>query len=172
MNIPVLTTARLTLRGFTEQDLDAYAAIQADPEVMRHLGVGASAGQTRSRTESWVNIATFMGQWALRGCGSWAVEHEGRCIGRAGVLWPEGWPGPELAYALARDSWGQGLATEAAIAARDWAFVAMGLESIVSFIRPENAASRALARRMGARPAGLFTLGDATAERWVHPRLA
>ena len=168
--IPVLTTARLTLRGFIEQDLDAYAAMQADPEVMRHLGTGATAGQTRIRGESWFNMAAFNGQWSLRGCGSWAVEHDGRCIGRTGVLWPEGWPAPELAYALARDSWGQGLAAEAAMAARDWVFDSMGLESIVSFIRPENTASRSLARRMGARPAGLITLGEATAERWVHSR--
>lgn len=170
MMIPVLTTARLTLRGFLEADLDAFAAMQADPAVMRHLGVGESAGRTRSRAESWVNMATFIGQWALRGCGSWAVEHQGRCIGRAGILWPEGWPGPELAYALARESWGQGLASEAAIAARDWAFAHMQLDSLTSFIRPENEPSRALARRMGARPAGLITLGGATAERWIHAR--
>lgn len=50
--IPVLTTPRLTLRGFIEQDLDDYAAMQADAQVMRHLGVGAEAGQARGRAES------------------------------------------------------------------------------------------------------------------------
>lgn len=115
-------------------------------------------------------MATFMGQWALRGCVSWAVEHQGRCIGRAGVLWPEGWPEPELVYALAREAWGQGLATEAAAAARDWAFGAGGLDRLVSFIRAENTASQGVARRLGARLSGLITLGNGTAERWVHPR--
>lgn len=170
MIVPTLTTERLTLRAFAEQDLDAFAAMQADAEVMRHLGVGADAGRVRGRAESWANMAMFLGQWGLRGCGSWAVEFEGQCIGRAGILWPEGWPGPELAYALAREAWSQGLATEAATAARDWAFDNMTLDSLVSYIRPANAASRAVARRMGARPAGLVSFGDATAERWVHRR--
>ena len=168
--IPVLITERLTLRGFTEQDLDAYAAMQADPDVMRFLGTGANAGKTRSRTESWLDMAAIMGQWALRGCGRWAVEHQGRCVGRVGVLWPEGWPEPELTYSLARASWGQGLAIEAATAARDWVFGSMGLESIPSFISTRNVASRAVALRIGARPAGMVTLGDATAERWLHQR--
>ena len=60
--IPVLKTARLTLRGFVEGDVDAFAAMQADPAVMRHLGKGVGAGQTRSRSESWHNMAGFIGQ--------------------------------------------------------------------------------------------------------------
>ena len=73
------------------------------------------------------------------------MEHAGRCIGRAGVLWPERWPEPELAYAQAREAWGQGLATEAAAAARDWAFGVGSLKGLVSFTRPDNSASQAVA---------------------------
>lgn len=166
--IPVLQTARLTLRSFREADLDPFAAMMADPEVMRFLGVGPTAGQPRTRVESWASMAGFMGQWALRGCGLWAIEHEGHFVGRTGILCPEGWPEPELAYALARDAWGQGLATEAAGAALDWAREALRGEAIVSFIRPGNLASTRVAARLGGVRAGEVRFGDAVAERWVY----
>ncbi|UPY38341.1 GNAT family N-acetyltransferase [Sediminicoccus sp. KRV36] len=164
--VPVLTTARLTLRGFTEADLDAFAAMQADAEVMRHLGTG----QTRSRAETWQGMAGFMGQWALRGHGLWALEHQGRFIGRAGILNPEGWPAPELAYALARPAWGQGLAFEAAEAALRWARAALPQRRIVSYIRPANGASRRLAARLGGVQGEALELLGAAAECWDYPQ--
>lgn len=111
--VPRLLTGRLVLRGFAEADLDAYAAMQADPEVMRHLGVGPSAGRPRTREESWTGMAVLMGQWALKGYGMFTVEERatGRFLGRAGILHLAGWPEPELAYALARAAWGRGFAT-------------------------------------------------------------
>ena len=166
--VPVLRTAHLTLRGFRESDLDEFAAMQSDPEVMRHLGVGENAGRPRSRAETWAAMAQFMGQWALRGCGPWAVEHEGSFIGRVGILRPEGWPAPELAYALARDAWGQGLAVEAARAALTWAEAHLRGRGIVSFIRPENEASRRVAQRLGGVRAGMVTLMGVEAERWEY----
>lgn len=164
--VPVLTTARLTLRGFTEADLNAFAAMQAEPEVMRHLGTG----QTRSRAETWQSMAGFMGQWALRGHGIWAVEHAGRFIGRVGLLNPEGWPAPELAYALAPAAWGQGLAFEATQAALAWARAALQGQEIVSFIRPANTPSRRLAARLGGFLAGELELLGGPAERWAYPQ--
>ena len=67
MIVPTLTTERLLLRPFRQSDLDAFAAMQADAEVMRHLGVGASAGKPRTRAETWGNMAQMMGQWVLKG---------------------------------------------------------------------------------------------------------
>ena len=115
MQIPTLTTERLTLRAFRESDLDAYAAMQADPEVMRHLGVGPNAGMPRTREESWTSMAVMLGQWALKGYGTFALEETatGTFIGRAGILHLAGWPEPELAYALARHAWHKGFAEEA-----------------------------------------------------------
>jgi RimJ/RimL family protein N-acetyltransferase len=164
--VPVLRTARLTLRGFVEADLDAFAAMQADPAVMQYLGTG----QTRSRDETWHSMAVFMGQWALRGHGIWALEHQGRFIGRVGILNPEGWPAPELAYALARDAWGQGLAREAAAAALAWGRATLPGQAIVSFIRPANLASRWLAARLGGVLAAELELLGAPAERWDYPQ--
>jgi RimJ/RimL family protein N-acetyltransferase len=107
MAIPVLTTERLALRGFRESDLDTVAAMESDPEVVRFLGTGAEAGRPRSRAESWTTMALMMGQWALKGYGSFAVEHggTGAVIGRAGLLHLAGWPEPELAFAFARPAW-------------------------------------------------------------------
>src|SRR5262249_57902043 len=63
-----LQTGRLVLRAFREADLDAYARICADPEVVRYVG------RPFSRAEAWLHIATMLGHWQLRGCGMWAVE--------------------------------------------------------------------------------------------------
>ena len=115
--IPTLRTDRLTLRAFQAADLDALAAMQANPEVRRFLG-----GNLLTRAEAWSLMERNLGQWALRGYGMFAVEVEGRCAGWAGVLHPLEWPEPELAYSLDQPFWGRGLATEAARAARDWAF--------------------------------------------------
>src|SRR5580704_19561122 len=68
--IPILTTDRLRLRAFKASDLDAYAAMQANPEVMRYL-VG---GRTSTPVEVWRTMATSLGAWALRGYGMWACE--------------------------------------------------------------------------------------------------
>jgi RimJ/RimL family protein N-acetyltransferase len=113
-------------------------------------------------------MAQFMGQWALRGCGLWAVEHEGRFIGRVGILRPEGWPAPELAYALARGAWGQGLAVEAARAALAWAEANLRERTLISLIKPENEASRRVAQRLGGVRTGMITVMGVEAERWEY----
>ncbi len=170
MQIPTLTTQRLTLRGFRESDLDAYAAMQADPEVMRHLGVGADAGRPRTRDESWTSMAVMMGQWALKGYGTFALEETatGTFLGRAGILHLAGWPEPELAYALARQAWHKGYAEEACRTALAWAFTVTGAERIVSYIKPGNAPSARLAGRLGAVNEGMGELLGVPCEVWVH----
>ena len=116
-----LETERLIMRPFAETDLDAYAEMCADPEVMHFLG-----GKTFTRMESWRHIAAQLGHWQLRSYGQWAVVRRdtGEFIGRVGFLNPEGWPGFELGWTLVRSAWGHGFATEAARRALDFAFVA------------------------------------------------
>ena len=146
--IPSLTTARLRLRPFREADLDAYAAMCADEEVMRHIGAGGPVGAE----VAWRQMALFLGAWALRGHGMWALEElaSKRLIGRVGFLDPPGWPGCELGWLLARDVWGLGYAFEAASAARDFGRDVLELSDLISLIRPDNTRSIALAQRLGA----------------------
>jgi RimJ/RimL family protein N-acetyltransferase len=166
IEIPTLRTSRLVLRGFHAADLDAFAAMNANPEVMRYLGTG----QARSRAQTWDAMTRMLGQWGLRGYGMFALEEAatGRFVGRSGILHSLDWPEPELAYGLDQPFWGQGLATESAIAIRDWVFSTFPLPLLASFVRPDNAGSIAVLRRMGAARTGTLTLLGADAERWEH----
>lgn len=164
--IPTLQTERLTLRAFRAGDLDAYAAMQANPEVMRYLGTGG----TRTRAQAWEAMAQALGQWALRGTGQWVIEETttGAFAGRAGILHPLEWDAPEIAYALDRPFWGRGYASEAARAVHHWAYEVRGLTGLVSYIRPENEASKRVVARLGAEHRTDFELLGGPAEVWYH----
>jgi RimJ/RimL family protein N-acetyltransferase len=143
--IPTLETERLRLRPFRLSDFDDYAAMCEDPEVARYL-------LTRlSREQSWRHLAFLVGHWKLRGYGMWAVEERetGTFVGRIGFADPEGWPGCELAWTLARRWWGRGYATEGARAALAHAFTALDKDRVISLIHPENRASIRVAERLG-----------------------
>jgi RimJ/RimL family protein N-acetyltransferase len=145
---PVLETARLRLRPFVEADWPAYAAMCADAEVMRHIGNGVA----QSKEDAWRSIAMFLGHWTLRGYGMYALElrETGALLGRVGFHEPAGWPGFELGWLLARESWGHGYAREAAAAALRHAFEHMDREAVISLIRPDNRRSIAVAEAIGA----------------------
>jgi RimJ/RimL family protein N-acetyltransferase len=168
-DIPTVETARLRLRAFHAADLDAYSAMQANPNVMRYL----LTGQTATRIQTWYTMLTSAGSWALRGYGMWAVEEvAGGCfIGSVGVFEPLDWPEPEIAYSLDQPFWRQGFATEAATATCDWFFGHFSLRRVASFIRPDNHASKRVAERLGAVCEGTFELRGSTYEHWVHYRL-
>jgi RimJ/RimL family protein N-acetyltransferase len=144
-----LGSRRLLLRMFCESDLDGYAAMCGDPEVMRYLG----AGYPLTRDESWRNMALVLGHWQLRGFGLWAVEERatGLLVGRVGCWQPEGWPGREIGWALRREFWGRGFATEAAQLAIADAFSRPQNRRLISLIHPENERSIGVALRLGMR---------------------
>jgi RimJ/RimL family protein N-acetyltransferase len=144
-----LGSARLVLRMFRESDLDAYAAMCGDPEVMRYLG----DGHPLTRDEAWRNMALVLGHWDLRGFGLWAVEERstGRMAGRVGCWQPEGWPGVEIGWALAREFWGRGYATEAANTVIADSFSRLRQRRLISLIDPRNGSSIAVALRLGMR---------------------
>ena len=150
--IPTLETERLRLRPFRPSDFEDFAAMCADPEVARFLG----RGMPLSRELSWGNLAYYTGHWILLGYGIWAVEEKetGLFAGRIGFAQPYGWPGFELAWALARHRWGRGYATEGARAALTWAFEVLGKNRVISLIQPANQASIRVAERLGERPQG------------------
>jgi len=147
-----LQTDRLILRLFRDTDFEQYAAICADPEVMRFLG----DGKVLNRGETWRQMAMILGHWQLRGYGLWAVEERetGKLIGRIGFFNPEGWPGFELGWVLGSQWWGKGYATEGARRALQHAFTDMGQEHVISLIHPANSASIKVAERLGEQIEG------------------
>jgi RimJ/RimL family protein N-acetyltransferase len=145
--IPSIETDRLTLRPFREDDVYPYFELSQDPDVMRYVG----DRRVPTLQESWRAVAGLLGHWVLRGFGQWAIEERtgGQLIGRAGIINPIDWPGPEVGYLLGRAWWGRGYATEAARAAMDWGFEHVRFEDLLSLIDPANQPSIAVAKRLG-----------------------
>ncbi|MDR3536751.1 MAG: GNAT family N-acetyltransferase [Acetobacteraceae bacterium] len=166
LEIPTLRTRRLLLRAFRATDIEPFAAMEADPAVRQFRG-----GHTLDRTQAWTAMQLLLGQWPLRGYGVFALAapQDGRFLGFAGVLHPADWPEPEIAYSLDRPHWGQGLASEAAGAVRDWAFEQIGASTLASFIHSGNERSKRVAAGLGAVLDGSVTLRGMAVERWVWP---
>jgi len=145
MDIPRLETERLILRAPALADFEAYAAIFADPDVMRFLG------PPMSRREAWRSLAAVIGQWSLRGYGRWAVtrKSDGALLGIVGLNHPIDYPGIEVAWTLAKSAWGQGYAGEAARASMNHGFLTQDTGRLISLIDPQNAPSQAVAARIG-----------------------
>ncbi|HEX7167659.1 MAG TPA: GNAT family N-acetyltransferase [Acidimicrobiales bacterium] len=146
MDLPTLETDRLLMRPFVDADLDAYAEIMGDPEVVRYLGQAPN-----TRDDAWRSMAQFLGHAILRGYTNNAVIEKatGRLLGRCGLWNPEGWPGLEVGWTFGRFAWGNGFATEAGAAWRDYAFDELGASELISVIHVENDASIAVAERIG-----------------------
>jgi RimJ/RimL family protein N-acetyltransferase len=147
---PTLENERLILRPPAAEDFDAWAAFAADAEAARFLG-GA-----QPRPVAWRSMMTMAGAWAVQGFAMFSVieKSSGRWIGRLGPWRPEGWPGAEIAWGLAREAWGKGYATEGAAAAMDWAFDNLGWDEAIHTIDPDNIGSQAVAKRLGSRRIG------------------
>ena len=146
MQGPVIETERLTLRPPLKEDFEPWAEFMADPEATRFLG------GVQPRSTAWRGLCSMAGSWSLYGFGMFSVldRSSGRWIGRLGPWRPEGWPGPEVGWGLAREAWGRGYATEAATAAMDWAFDRLDWTHVIHCIDPGNAPSQAVAARLGS----------------------
>ena len=158
MKIAELRTERLLLRGWREDDLDAWAAIAADAEAMRWVGSPEGMG----REGAWRDMAYVVGHWELRGFGLWALEEldGGRLVGRVGLNQPEGWPGLEVGWLIARPRWGHGYAPEAARRAMRWASEELGADHVISLIGDDNERSERVARKLGMSMEGRTTIRD------------
>ena len=151
----ILETDRLILRVPIQADFDAgWAEFHTDPECMRYLG-GAMA-----RSVAWRALATVAGSWPLLGFGPFcAIEKAtGLWMGRVGPWRPDGWPAPEVGWLFHKRAWGKGYATEAANACLEFVFDTLGWPMVGHMIHPENAASIAVARRVGSRFLEIVTL--------------
>ena len=140
----VLTTPRLVMRPLGPEHLPDLRALYADPEVGRFLKPLDDAGHLRRIEE-----ATRM--WATRGHGRVAVveRRTGRFLGRSGLQhWPQH-DEVEVTWALRRDAWGHGYATEAGAAWVRWGFEHLQVPYLTAYIAPENTSSRSVAERLG-----------------------
>lgn len=150
INGPIIVTERLILRPPGAEDLDAWIAFSADPETMRFLGGPVG------RSSAWRMLTSMAGAWHISGFAMFSVieRASGRWVGRVGPWHPEGWPGNEVGWGVAREFAGKGYAHEAAVAAIDFAFDRLGWTDVIHTIDPDNHRSIALARRLGARNMG------------------
>ena len=148
---PILTTARLRLRQWREEDLAPFAALNADPQVMEFFP------KVLTRAESDAVAGRIRDHFARHGFGLWAVEVPGAAafVGFVGLAVPSFaahfTPCVEIGWRLAREHWGHGYATEAATAALAFGFGDRALEEIVAFTVPANISSRRVMGRLGMR---------------------
>jgi RimJ/RimL family protein N-acetyltransferase len=146
---PILETERLRLREFARDDLDDLAAMFADPEQMSFYP------QTRTRVEAAEWLARHLNMYADCGYSLWAVEWraESTLAGYCGIrpLDFEGCAETEIAWRVEKARWNQGVATEAAAAARDLARDRFAIPRLIALIPPEHRASRRVAEKIGMR---------------------
>jgi RimJ/RimL family protein N-acetyltransferase len=145
-----IETGRLMLRPPRIGDFERYAELLGDAQAARYIG-----GQL-PRAAAWRRFLQMPGAWAVQGFGMFSVVEKasGRWIGQVGPWKPEGWPGNEVGWSFHPDAWGRGYATEAGMAAIDWAFANLGWDDIIHCIHPDNLASQRLAMRFGSRNKG------------------
>ena len=144
-----LTTHRLTLRHWRDEDSESFAAMNADPRVREYYP------SVLTQAESDASMGRIRGHFEEHGFGNWAVELRGRpgLIGYAGISHPS-FPSPcgpcvEIGWRLAFAYWGHGYATEAAEAVVVAAFEKIGLAEIVSFATVGNLRSRRVMEKLG-----------------------
>ena len=144
-----LETERLLLRVPRVGDFDRFAELFGSDH-------SRFIGGPMTRGDAWRRFLQMPGAWLLQGFAMFSVieKASGRWVGQAGPWQPDGWPGTEVGYAFHPDATGQGYATEACTAAMDWAFDALGWTDVIHSIAPGNAASIAVAQRLGSRYRG------------------
>jgi len=157
-----LKTERLTLRPPKFEDFEAVERYARSPRA-RFTG-----GQQTDQMDIWRSFLGVGGHWCMRGYGFFTVLLEDTPIGRVGVIEHIMWEEPELGWHLFDGYEGNGYATEAALAVRDWAASAHGLGPLISYIHPENHSSIRVAERLGAHYERDFELLGIPVQSWRH----
>ena len=162
---PTLTTERLTLRMHRPEDFEAYADLCTSDRA-QHLGRAAD------RQTAWSHFCVDVAGWPLHGAGAWAIEQTqtGAFVGQVSIAKRRHDTEVELGWFVFAEYEGQGIAAEAAAAARAWGYGSLGLKTLVSYIDPENSRSIALAERLGARPDAAAIAAKEGDLVYRHPR--
>jgi RimJ/RimL family protein N-acetyltransferase len=154
IEVPILETERLRLRGHRLEDFAHCAAMWADPKVTQYVG-----GKPFTEEESWTKFLRYAGHWSLLGFGYWVVEEKatGNFAGEMGFadykrdLQPSLKGVPEIGWVLAAEAHGKGYATEAVRALVAWGDAHFNLARTACIIAPENLASIRVAVKCGYR---------------------
>ena len=173
-----LRTPRLSLRRWRAADLEPFAALNADPEVMRWFPAPLD------RAGSDAMVERIEAHHAAHGFGLWAVEvldsvkgtapfvgFVGLAVPRFAPPFPATEPCVEIGWRLARPWWGLGIAPEAAEAVLRHAFEDLALTEVVSFTVPPNLASQRVMQKLGMRYDGVFAHPGAEPGDWWGPHV-
>ena len=146
-----LSTGRLDLRPVRPDDLDHFAPMDADPEVMRYI----AHGRPRTREQAATGVDRIVRTWREHGFGIFTttVRDTGAVIGWVGLaipaFLPEVLPAVEIGWRLRREFWGHGYATEGARAVLRWAFEDRRLDRLISIRHVDNVASGRVMEKLG-----------------------
>lgn len=140
-----LESERLVLRQWRSSDFEHFVNYFSDEALCRYVG------GTKNQEEAWRLLASYIGHWQLKGFGYLAVENKetNKFLGCAGLWDSEPWPELELGYWFRKEAQGKGYASEAAQCVKEFAFNKLKVDTLVSYIHPENEASIKLAMRLG-----------------------
>jgi ribosomal-protein-alanine N-acetyltransferase len=145
----IIETDRIFLRPFCKADIDPFAKICANPNVMRYIGDGqpVSFDIIAEKVPEWIELYEKQkyGLMAL------VMKDVSELIGFCGLLHQtvDGVEYIELGYRLDESCWGKGIATEAAVAVRDYAFNSLNIPMLISIIHHQNDASKRVAKKVG-----------------------
>jgi RimJ/RimL family protein N-acetyltransferase len=162
--IPEIETPRLLLRPWRDSDVEPYAEMNGDPEVRSYM----FPPRPLTPAESVREIEAMVDQWHRLGFGHWAVElrETGELIGRTGAKRHDDWDldpeNTEVGWLYARSAWGQGFATEGALAAVQFCLEDVGRPEVISIAMLGNLASHRVMRKAGLEWAGV--------RRWYERR--
>ena len=154
--MPTRRTERLVLREWRDPDVEEYARICSDPEVMRHM----FPPRPMTAAEAALDVERLLEHWDRQGFGHWAVEEceTGRFVGRTGLKHHPDWPldpeNTEVGWLYAPHAWGRGLATEGALEAVRFCLEELGRPEAISIAHVGNMASRRVMEKAGLAYAG------------------
>ena len=173
--MPFLTTARLRLRPQAADDLPFITRLYTDPQVMRYIGDGKARDAATVEERFRANLRDRENNLARAPWDDFMLverKADAQPLGMAGILRCEidHEPDVEIGWWLTPSAWGNGYATEAALALRDYAFDVVGLSSLSVVLQPENVKSVAVAQRIGADYAGSAEYRGRRVSRYIVRR--
>ena len=162
----ILETDRLLLREFVEDDAESFFKLNTDPEVMRFVPDKPLLDVEQARQTLIDHPIADYRRYGF-GRGACILKSTGEQIGFAGLKYLDELGEVDVAYRLLPAHWGQGLATEVALASVRYGFAALGLKRIIGLVMPKNIASVRVLEKTGLRYSGTVTLWGHTFSRYV-----